>query len=62
MVKNIRVKIGDFRDRGGGEIHNWIFGGEYLDECTMPLIGDENCLGNVNYPPIYSCLVCGIKR
>lgn len=51
MVKNIRVKIGDFRDRGGGEIHNWIFGGEYLDECTMPLIGDENCLGNVNYPP-----------
>lgn len=62
MVKNIRVKIGDFRDRGGGEIHNWIFGGEYLDECTMPFIGNENRLGNVSYPPIYSCLVCGIKR
>ena len=44
-------KIGDFRDRGGGEIHNWIFGGEYLDECTMPRRGDENRLGNVNYPP-----------
>lgn len=52
MVKNIRVKNRWILEIGEvGEIHNWIFGGEYLDECTMPLIGDENRLGNVNYPP-----------